>query len=139
MNNIETIRAEIKRLRQKNYHDADNGCNDDQCYGYDLALDDILSFLDTLEGNSEKPNNHEGLDEAAREYLMEENRSPLNVIMHEADLKAEFQYHKDIEDAFKFGAEWRDRQLNWARDLVQAGIDKPDEAVSILKRLKELI
>ena len=48
MNIIETIKAEIERLRQKNFRDADNGCNDDQCYGYDLALDDILSFLNTL-------------------------------------------------------------------------------------------
>lgn len=44
-----------------------------------------------------------------------------------------------VRAGFRAGAEWRDRQLNWARDLVQAGIDKQEEAVNILKRLKELI
>jgi len=68
----------------------------------------------------------EGLDEAADAY--------------------EEGYFEDCESAkraayygFKAGAKWRDRQLNWARDLVQAGIDKPENAANLMKRLKELL
>ena len=45
----------------------------------------------------------------------------------------------DIEDAFKAGVEWHDRSLNWIRDLVKAGIEKPEEAVNILKRIDGLL
>lgn len=44
------------------------------------------------------------------------------------------------DHAYFAGSEsMRTKLLEWARDLVQAGIDKPEEAVNILKRLKELI
>lgn len=43
------------------------------------------------------------LDKAARNYLLNEHLSPLNELMHKADLKAEMQYHKDIENAYKAG------------------------------------
>ena len=115
MNIIETIKDEVERLMNK----ANNGDGSEYFNGAKHTLISLLDFLDTLEGNSEKPNNHEGLDEAA-----------------EGIYKTPFYTRADD---FKAGAEWRDRQLNWARDLVQAGIDKPKEAVSILKRLKELI
>ena len=39
------------------------------------------------------------LDKETTHYLLSEHRSPLNEIMH----KAEMQYHKDIENAFKAG------------------------------------
>ena len=42
-------------------------------------------------------------------------------------------------EAFAAGATWRDRQLNWIRDLAKAGIDKPEEAVNILKRIDGLL
>ena len=45
------------------------------------------------------------LDESARHYLLHEHTSPLNEILHKADLKVEMQYHKDIEDAYKAGFE----------------------------------
>ena len=35
----------------------------------------------------------------ARHYLLYEHSSPLSEIMHQADIKAEMQYHKDIENA----------------------------------------
>ena len=47
----------------------------------------------------------EDLEEAARHYLLNTHTSPLNNILHQADLKVEMQYHKDIEDAYKAGAE----------------------------------
>ena len=43
------------------------------------------------------------LDESARHYLLHEHLSPLNNILHKADLKTELQYHTDIENAFKAG------------------------------------
>lgn len=39
----------------------------------------------------------------------------------------------------KWGAEHRDRFLNYIRDLLKAGIRQPEEALSILKRIDELI
>ena len=73
------------------------------------------------------PNLPDDLDEAAERF--EINGTGLNKEVGSVS----------IYDAFKAGVEWRDRQLNWARDLVQAGLDRPEEAVNILKRLKELI
>lgn len=45
------------------------------------------------------------LEKEARHYLLHEHSSPLNEIMHQADLKAEIQYHEDIENAYKAGFE----------------------------------
>lgn len=45
------------------------------------------------------------LEKEAKHYLLHEHSSPLTEIMHQADLKAEMQYHKDIENAFKRGFE----------------------------------
>lgn len=59
----------------------------------------ILSFLDTLEVKEVD------LDKEATRYLLYKHHSPLNEIMHKADLKSEMQYHKDIENAFKSGFE----------------------------------
>ena len=50
-------------------------------------------------------------EEQARHYLLNEHISPLTAIMHEADLKAEMQYYKDIENAFIGGANWREKDL----------------------------
>ena len=44
-----------------------------------------------------------------------------------------------IGEAFLAGIEWHDRSLNWIRDLVRAGIKKPEEAVDILKRIDVLL
>ncbi len=64
------------------------------------AYDIILSFIDTIEVKEVD------VDEAARHYLLHEHLSPLNNILHQADLKTEMQYHKDIESAFKAGYEF---------------------------------
>lgn len=50
-------------------------------------------------------------EEKAREYLLKDHISPLNDIMHISDLRAEMQYHKDIENAFKRGCLWKKEQL----------------------------
>lgn len=49
--------------------------------------------------------------EKAREYLLKDHVSPLNDIMHQADLKAEMQYHQDIENAFVKGCIWKQEQM----------------------------
>ena len=56
-------------------------------------------------------------EEKARKYLLYEHKSPLNNILHQCDLKTEFQYHKDIETAFIKGAEWKDeKHLKWLKE-----------------------
>ncbi len=84
--------AELKKRRDKN---ARNKLN------LAAAFEDnyLLSFLDTLEVKEVD------MDRAARHYLLHEHKSPLNEIFHQADIKAEMQYHKDIENAFKAGFE----------------------------------
>ena len=65
---------------------------------YELV--NLRDFIDTLEVKKEVD-----LDESARHYLLHEHISPLNEVLHQADLKVEMQYHKDIEDAYKAGFE----------------------------------
>ena len=64
-----------------------------------MALESFKKFLDTIEVKQVD------LDESARHYLLHEHISPLNEVLHHADLKVEMQYHKDIEDAYKAGFE----------------------------------
>ena len=68
---------------------------------YRMAIKDVLSILDTLEVKEVD------LKKETTHYLLYEHCSPLNEIMHKADLKSEMQYHKDIENAFKAGFELR--------------------------------
>lgn len=63
------------------------------------VLESIKDFLSTIETKEVD------LDESARHYLLHEHISPLNEVLHRADLKVEMQYHKDIEDAYKAGFE----------------------------------
>lgn len=55
-----------------------------------------IEFIESKEVN---------LDESARHYLLHEHISPLNEVFNQLDIKAEMQYHKDIEDAYKAGFE----------------------------------
>ena len=72
---------------------------DDLMIGERNALFNLLSFINTLEVKEVD------LDKSARYYLLHEHISPLNEVLHQADLKVEMQYHKDIEDAYKAGFE----------------------------------
>lgn len=63
------------------------------------TLISLLSFIDTLEVKEVD------LEKETTHYLLYKHHSPLNEIMHKADLKSEMQYHKDIENAFKAGFE----------------------------------
>ena len=85
--------AEIERMLQEEYP-CDNS---EQTTGYHCALYELQDFLDTLEVKEVD------LEEEATHYLLYEHLSPLNSVMHQADLKAEMQYIKDIEDAYKAG------------------------------------
>ncbi len=59
----------------------------------------LVQYINTLEVKEVD------LDESARHYLLHEHISPLNEVLHHADLKVEMQYHKDIEDTYKAGFE----------------------------------
>ena len=50
-------------------------------------------------------------EEQARHYLLNEHSSPLTWIMHEADLKAEMQYHKDIENGYIKGYKQAEKDI----------------------------
>ena len=52
------------------------------------------------------------MEESASNYLLYKHKSPLNEILHQADLKVEIQYHKDIEESFKAGAECQKEKMN---------------------------
>lgn len=86
--------AEIKR-RIKALHSTLN----ERETAVKFELKDFLSFLNTLEVKEVD------LNESARYYLLHEHISPLNEVLHQADIKVEMQYHKDIEDAYKAGFE----------------------------------
>lgn len=102
--NKASLVAEIEK-RIKKYATINVGGSKelDALYGAKChAPNSILSFLDTLEVKETKEVN---LDESARHYLLHEHISQLNEVLHQADLKVEMQYHKDIEDAYKAGFE----------------------------------
>lgn len=65
-----------------------------------IWTEDELIFLDTIEVKEVD------LDKIARYYLLHEHKSPLNEVLHQADLNTEMQYHKDIENAYKAGVEF---------------------------------
>lgn len=97
MNTIETIRAEIERLKAKYRKDMYKSNHEGLASGYKIeAYNELLSFLDTLEEepvevkfkpgmknvldalrpcNSEKPNTPEGLDEAVK-WLVDDDYDP---------------------------------------------------------------
>lgn len=64
-----------------------------------VVIEDVESLVESLEVKEVD------LDKSARHYLLHEHISPLNEVLHQADLKVEMQYHKDIEDAYKAGFE----------------------------------
>lgn len=87
--------AEIEKIYNEDYKFLPS----DLVEGVQDFKDDLLMKLETLktkEVDLEKETTH---------YLLYEHRSPLNEIMHKVDIKAEMQYHKDIENAFKAGFE----------------------------------
>lgn len=103
-----TVVAEIERRLDELYNllpDAskvENGsittseaCNT----GKYTALESFRSYINTIEVKEVD------LEKETTHYLLYEHHSPLNEIMHKADLKSEMQYHKDIENAFKAGFE----------------------------------
>lgn len=64
-----------------------------------VVIEDVESLVESLETKEVD------LEKFARNYLLHEHISPLNEVLHQADLKVEMQYHKDIEDAYKAGFE----------------------------------
>ena len=85
--------AEIKRKYETNLIGAHSAFRN----GKIEALREVKEFIDTLEVKEVD------LNKSVTHYLLCEHTSPLNEIVHQADLKVEMQYHKDIENAFKAG------------------------------------
>jgi hypothetical protein len=86
--------AEIRKrllpvIRDKHYDEWEEGQNSER-----IAL---LGILDTFEVKEVD------LDKSARNYLLNEHKSPLNDVFHQCDLRTEMQYHQDIENAYKAG------------------------------------
>ena len=78
------IKAEIKRLQATNPSEY----NCDNAVGYIWALNDILSFLSTLE--SENPMNQEGLEEGKRLMMEDAVKWLVDDDYHEASEKGRF-------------------------------------------------
>lgn len=95
MTDKEKILAKIKSLLNETNYEPFT----DEVLGKICACKSLLSFIDTLEEKDVD------LDDSATHYLLHKHTSPLSAIMHQADLKAEMQYHKDIKDAYKAGFE----------------------------------
>jgi len=64
-----------------------------------VVIEDVESLVENLEAKEVD------LDKSARNYLLNEHKSPLNDVFHQCDLKTEMQYHQDIENAYKAGFE----------------------------------
>ena len=98
--------AWLRKNANKYIVDAGIGCDQHEFIVGGRCWEDLVGHL-----FSPSPDDSEdqdlGVDNAARHYLLHEHRSPLSAVMHEADLKAEMTYHKDIEKAFKAGVKWR--------------------------------
>lgn len=98
----DAVVAEIERRKDEEI-DYDESSGNFASYADQIhysALDSVENFINTLEVKEVD------LEKSARHYLLHEHLSPLNNILHQADLKTEMQYHKDIESAFKAGYEF---------------------------------
>jgi len=87
-----------------------------------LSEEQLAEKLNDAFDNKSNPSLPSNLDEAARYYLLNEHCSLLNEVMHQADIKAEMTYHKDIESAFKAGVKWYDSQMKMSNssELISA-------------------
>lgn len=94
--------AEIERrikAHKETLKNCDSSISEMVLKGSMSAYQSLLHFLNTLEAKEVD------LEKETTHYLLSEHHSPLNEIMHKADIKVEMQYHKDIENAFKTGFE----------------------------------
>lgn len=98
MDKIEKIRAEIERLKSTNPSEY----NYQNAEGYVWALDDILSFIDTL---SEEPD--KSLEEAANEFCKTIFHKPFS----ENPQEEQIVYDGDRYVGFIAGAKWQVEQF----------------------------
>lgn len=108
---VQLIKQEIERRisQAEEFAERAKGANNDSSkLSWDFVATQNKSLLQFIDSLPEEPAS-EDLEESARYYLLHEHISPLNDILHQADLKIEMQYHKDIENAFKAGAERADQ------------------------------
>jgi PleD family two-component response regulator len=91
--------AEIEKIKHKLLDHIISESDKEWAIRTAHQLNRIIRFINTLEVKEVD------LEKEARHYLLNKHLSPLNEVMHQADLKDEMQYHSDIENAFKAGYE----------------------------------
>lgn len=93
---------------------------------------DVDKYMDEVRGRDETVTDCDELEDAASVFA--------NTYVGDNDTTDIYNF---VQRTFccgaKWGAEYRDRFLNWIRDLIKAGIEKPEEALNILKRIDTLI
>lgn len=121
---VQKIKEEIVRRRNSLPKETEHEGLKAVYGGIAHELTELLEFIDSL---PEEPAS-EDLEEAARHYLLNTHTSPLNNILHRAALIIEMQYHEDIENAFKAGAEWQKKKS------MQDLLEKAEDAISMISR-----
>lgn len=122
---IKRIRREVDRL-----YDEANNYDDSRHY-----LGELDTFLSTLEAQEPEVKPEE-LKKAAEEY--KQGEIDTYVDYHDEDGEP-LCFMEALKPAFIAGAKWKDRSLNWIRDLVKAAIKKPEEAQGILERIDRML
>ena len=108
--NVEKLKHEIERLKLLNSLDKDKEYAQfefDVAAGYDMALNDVISFLSTLE-ESKKPIISNDLDKAAKEYAKTTFKKPHS----ENPDKEVMIIEPDKYAGFIAGAKYEDEQLS---------------------------
>jgi hypothetical protein len=105
---VQKIREEVEKLRIKNTEAFDCGCDGTKCAGYDMACDDILSFIDSMQ------------EEPVSEDLEEAADNALNNVLN----THEIVNVRSCLEMFRFGANWKKEQL--IKEAIN-GIARPDD------------
>lgn len=123
----------ILRLAKKPYEHY----YDDKCF--EVPYGSIEKWADLEEDETETDCNEleEEIDRAIDDLEGVAEKDADGVLIAHLTL---IEHLRDFARHFaNWGAEHRDRFLNWIRDLIKKGIEKPEEALNILKRIDALI
>lgn len=125
---LDALVAEIDRKQKEEVSYNEDGSfaslGDEIHYTTLESFKHLINTLKVKEVDLEKETTH---------YLLYEHRSPLNEIMHKADLKSEMQYHKDVEKAFKAGFELG---LNTSSPISGSDRGMAGEIITHLKKVE---
>jgi len=130
---VQKIREEVEKLRIKNTEAFDCGCDGTKCAGYDMACDDILSFIDSMQ---EEPVSDE-LEKAAEEYIKYTPRYDIGYELEEGNDPTEIECFTvdEATAAFIAGAKWQKENLWKPAD----GDDLPDIGREVIVLIKDSV